>query len=394
MDHLFSQRFSTLFLPTGMLCLLLASGCGNWEQEVGKAKVSKDTPDLGKIAPLAEPWDSDSEVHWEVAEIMAGLSNAAYLDGEQAAAAFRELGFEKSSANVSGSMVSYIVSRGPIAVVVFRGTDDLEDWLANVKVHTRDVAGGSIHSGFYDAYQTLRSKVHEDLDALEADHIWITGHSLGGALAVACAHDLTQSKVDIHGLVTFGQPMLAKTELAADLSDRLANKYQRFVNAHDVVPRIPPLYAHTGSIVWFNSDGITRSEAPTAKRLKDNLAGGDAPFGPPAISEEAFQKLQERLKQMSANSVDSVKDERSDDSKSRLPFPPIDDHGMAKYIERIGSRGAAPPRDEPPRPNLPTPPGPLRDKLPTSPPDCRSIADKNSIRNEKCELLHLASSPA
>lgn len=53
-----------------------------------------------------------------------------------------------------------------------------------------------VHKGFLTAYDTVRSKVASLLDFITADgsqgewRVYVTGHSLGGALATLCAYEL------------------------------------------------------------------------------------------------------------------------------------------------------------------------------------------------------------
>jgi nuclear pore complex protein Nup85 len=54
-----------------------------------------------------------------------------------------------------------------------------------------------VHSGFLTAYDSVKVKVLRLVDQLTADasedrpwDVYVTGHSLGGALATLCAYDL------------------------------------------------------------------------------------------------------------------------------------------------------------------------------------------------------------
>jgi nuclear pore complex protein Nup85 len=54
-----------------------------------------------------------------------------------------------------------------------------------------------VHSGFLTAYDSVKVKVLRLVDQLTADaskdkpwDVFVTGHSLGGALATLCAYDL------------------------------------------------------------------------------------------------------------------------------------------------------------------------------------------------------------
>lgn len=54
-----------------------------------------------------------------------------------------------------------------------------------------------VHSGFLSAYDSVKVKVFSLVDALTADasparpwRVFVTGHSLGGALATLCSYEL------------------------------------------------------------------------------------------------------------------------------------------------------------------------------------------------------------
>ena len=89
------------------------------------------------------------------------------------------------------------------------------DWLINIDEVAAPTPHGGIHRGFYSAYQSLESQISAILAQTRPKYLWVTGHSLGGALALVCAYDLIENKkVALNGVITFGQPMVADKPLA------------------------------------------------------------------------------------------------------------------------------------------------------------------------------------
>ena len=93
--------------------------------------------------------------------------------------------------------------------------------------------------------------------------LWITGHSLGGALAVLAAArlalDIDKSIYkSINGLYTFGQPRVGNRVFVKALDEEIKPRYFRFVNDNDIVPRVPDRlnqYQEGGSIRFFDAQG-------------------------------------------------------------------------------------------------------------------------------------------
>jgi hypothetical protein len=178
-----------------------------------------DRPSPGTpVERLKMPWDSEGDPYWPAAKVLATLSLRAYLPPVDAEDSFVDLGFRNMKTIVHSSMLGYVVTADDTAVIVFRGTDDVPDWFANLDGRSTLVEQGSIHTGFYDAYHALKAQVMKLLEKAKAKHIWITGHSLGGAVALVCAYDLMVNEHrDIDGIMTFGQPMVADPALARHL---------------------------------------------------------------------------------------------------------------------------------------------------------------------------------
>lgn len=198
---------------------------------------------------------------------MLELSRRAYDDPIDARAAFQKLGFESETLN-DGSMQGYALAIGDTVVLCFRGTeiDDPSDVLQDLKFIRSRKSGGSIHGGFDSGYMGMHRQVLKFLDQHRPARVWITGHSLGGALSVVCAYHLLQdTKVEIAGIMTFGQPMTVSKDLAASLDSQIGDKYVYFINDMDPVARAVEPYVHFGFMVHFVDGKIIKSDPPLLK---------------------------------------------------------------------------------------------------------------------------------
>ena len=178
----------------------------------------------------------------------------------------RAVPFETLSA---GGTDAVIVETDKFAVVAFRGTSsrydiltDLNIFVRRVKVENRDVR---VHAGFYDAFQKIERQLHARLAAQNRDiPIYLTGHSLGGALALVAAAAFGGSDElgdRIAAVYTFGAPRVGGAEFPVIVKA----PHYRVVNRGDVVPLVPPNwlsgYRHTGTPIQLrkNSDKPIRT---------------------------------------------------------------------------------------------------------------------------------------
>ncbi|XP_065869313.1 triacylglycerol lipase OBL1 isoform X2 [Euphorbia lathyris] len=117
-------------------------------------------------------------------------------------------------------------------------------------------------SAYYAVRRKLKSLLRENPDA----KFVVTGHSLGGALAilfptVLVLHEEIELMNRLLGIYTFGQPRIGNLQLAKFMEDQLGNsipKYFRIVYCNDIVPRLPYddktfLYKHFGVCIYYNS---------------------------------------------------------------------------------------------------------------------------------------------
>jgi hypothetical protein len=133
-------------------------------------------------------------------------------------------------------------------VVAIRGTDDLQDWEANLLFEpiSDRILKVSVHEGFSKYAQTVYdSLTMTNPHALNPDYdTYFAGHSLGGAAAVLTAlyfYVQEPHYYKIKGVYTFGQPRVFDTRGATSWPN-FARRVYHVENCYDPVPLVPVSY--------------------------------------------------------------------------------------------------------------------------------------------------------
>jgi len=140
-----------------------------------------------------------------------------------------------------------------LAVVCFRGTQQMRDWLTNVNADKAEVWSqknpnrllGHFHRGFHDAYKSVEDQILDHLKDLKSLPLYVTGHSLGGALATIATWYLPGE--ELAACYTFGAPRCGDRNMQA----RYRTPIYRIVNGADPVPFIPPSSMFLDGLKWI-----------------------------------------------------------------------------------------------------------------------------------------------
>ncbi|HUE57678.1 MAG TPA: lipase family protein [Candidatus Udaeobacter sp.] len=200
--------------------------------------------------------------------IMARCSELAYVpfeDGspqeQQLRNSLKDLRLELCAPFRRESTTGYVAKNQRYAVLAFRGTTkDLRDIVTDIKIRFyRDKEGVEIATGFGEAFTLVEGEVRKTVGNLDPSlPLYITGHSLGGALAVIASTRIRPSD-RIAACYTFGCPRVGNTEFAEQL---WKVPVYRQVHASDIVPRLPFSfgYRHAGDLRYIKrSDKLIES---------------------------------------------------------------------------------------------------------------------------------------
>jgi fermentation-respiration switch protein FrsA (DUF1100 family) len=138
---------------------------------------------------------------------------------------------------VAGDVHAVFSLAGRVTTVAFRGTvpTSWEDWLRDLDCRPREhPALGTCHGGFLGGAEALLPALRAVL--ADGRPFALTGHSLGGALAIAMGGLLlVEGRVPV-SLTTFGAPRVGMAQLAGLLARAPGRRYR---HGCDCVPDVP-----------------------------------------------------------------------------------------------------------------------------------------------------------
>ena len=169
----------------------------------------------------------------------------------------------------------------PYLVLAFRGTEKkISDWLTDARCIPTVDGRSKVHTGFLEAFtgkrdadgKTVKEAVEEILDRPEAKDdegnplsLFITGHSLGGALALLATKLVAP---DVNGACyTFGAPRVGNYEYFRFIKTPV----YRIVNSSDIVPRVPPGAIMMGSILVIRAVSWLTGFIPAVSAALDKI---------------------------------------------------------------------------------------------------------------------------
>lgn len=252
---------------TTAIALGLVSGCGpiaTSQQSSVATPVSNDSRSSLTASAFTSPWNGffckppRTRIALDTATRGFTLNNAywtawaalqAYGGEAQKRERLRAVGLERIRFfdDRASSLQGFVASDGEKTIVAFGGTNDLKDAITDLSFDptTQPVPGipGRVHRGFARALENTWNELEATILEFSSHGerpVFVTGHSLGAALATLTASRLWERGVVVEGAYLFSSPRVGNIDFAREMGRRLGTRTFRFVNHEDIIPRLPP----------------------------------------------------------------------------------------------------------------------------------------------------------
>lgn len=173
-----------------------------------------------------------------------------------------------------------IVNTSDVTYVVFRGTQNLAQWLSNINAKKVPVPSLGkrvrVHKGFFQGLEDLMIDLVDHLDYWKTRKIVLVGHSRGAAMATLAAQIFDFEGVDIAEIHCFGTPRSLDVETAVQSDQLFKEKMWRWVANNDTVCRVPFRwmgFKHSGQEYYYDSSDRLHKNPALWVKIKGQIRG-------------------------------------------------------------------------------------------------------------------------
>ncbi len=176
------------------------------------------------------------------------------------------------------SSQGFVAKHRDFIIVAFRGSDQWQDWLDNLNLPAIPHNLGRVHRGFQMALDDIWQDMLATIVSFKDNHqtLWLTGHSLGGALATLAGAERIAQDQPFNGVYTFGQPRCVDRQMARNMNIEAKARIFRFHNNNDIVPRVPQRimgYSHLGTFIYIDVDKKLHTDIHWWNQFLDRVGG-------------------------------------------------------------------------------------------------------------------------
>ncbi|WP_299748600.1 lipase family protein [uncultured Tateyamaria sp.] len=186
---------------------------------------------------------------------------------------------ELETVESSGSITSIfdvevaIVATSRVIFVVFRGSEsNPQDWISNINhrmvdvpTHLGGVTNVRVHRGFWASLNSRYPEIFAKVKSRRNNNqkVFLTGHSLGGALATLCAYRFARAEpLPVDGVYTFGAPRVGNHKFRDAYEHHVKGPTFRWVNNKEFAAYLPisdnfgvdEVYYHVGQLNFIEPD--------------------------------------------------------------------------------------------------------------------------------------------
>ena len=276
---------------------------------------------------------------------MSEMSALAYWDSELTDKQLQGWGYSRVAEMVNPltDTHAFLAAKDNVLVLSFRGTSGLKNFLTDVNARRvrADWLEGSVHDGFKSALDSVWPQIVSKMGPRGAQQkeIWLTGHSLGAALAQLAALRLTQEGYRVHNVYTFGTPRIGDSDFVADYDRRLGARTFPHVNHQDIVTRVPLV-----ALGYLATAGANIREFPGAGHNMKASAGepaddasqqGDWLSSVKQSIRKTTEFLPVALRPQVPVSAQPVAPSSFNTYSTSFKDGPLDDHGSYQYLFKL-----------------------------------------------------------
>jgi len=241
-----------------------AFSIGNARAAAWLCQLAYEVPDRGKMADILQTWGAEFLREGIISTIVS-----------------TPLPISRTEA--------FLAKHDGAVYLAFAGTDPVivADWITDLRFHP-DAMG--IASGFSEAARSTLPTIKNMLGTASSTPLCVTGHSLGGALAVVAAAALKSEGFEVASVYTFGAPRPGTASYKKAYDAVLGSTTYRLVHAADIVPTVAPSQLgmrHVGRLL--------RCEA--GRKFEPAMLAPDVTSDEPVFTETLTNAVRDELRQ-------------------------------------------------------------------------------------------------
>jgi hypothetical protein len=236
----------------GLICLVLLglpsglfADLAQWNSEAGVEDFACDAPRPYMQFELTDEYRLGNAYLLLSAAALAESRDRAVIESGVKGWGFTDLEFiGKPRFGAFG----YFAEREELNLLSFRGTNSFREGLFNTfflpsSFEPLGLAGAGHHGMMLHFKKLLRESeaILRRYDPEKKKPLFITGHSLGGAMALLHALHLVKEGWNVIAVYTSAQPHVGDAFFNQEVADWLPQRYFRMARTDDPTPRVPPI---------------------------------------------------------------------------------------------------------------------------------------------------------